>query len=193
MTDAKNPEQAKGGRRRALKLLLGGGVVGSAATLPTRWTRPVVESVILPAHAQLSGPHSYSGSGTLTPVGAMMGAADPGGLLDLLVPTAAAGTPVPESLNYDICIVVTDGTANVHINVVDSPICTFIGSGAVGGGTIDLPDCGPYSSAACTVMLNADQTEATGSFGAVFGAEGPYAGDYTAPVMAGICMLPTVI
>jgi hypothetical protein len=42
------------GRRRLLQALglAGGGAV--AALLPTRWTRPLVEVVVLPAHAQTS-------------------------------------------------------------------------------------------------------------------------------------------
>lgn len=39
-------------RRKALKkLILGGGVL---ASMPDRWSKPVVESVLLPAHAQAS-------------------------------------------------------------------------------------------------------------------------------------------
>lgn len=42
-------------RRRTLKrLAAGGAAAGVVAGLPTRWTQPVVKSVMLPAHAQLS-------------------------------------------------------------------------------------------------------------------------------------------
>jgi hypothetical protein len=40
-------------RRRLLKQAMAGGIVG-AALLPERWLRPVVDSVIVPAHAQTS-------------------------------------------------------------------------------------------------------------------------------------------
>ena len=44
--------------RKARKLLksiaLGGGAIAVGKTLPQSWTRPVVESVMLPAHAQAS-------------------------------------------------------------------------------------------------------------------------------------------
>lgn len=53
--EEKRHEQSQGtgeGRRKALKrLILGGGVL---ASMPDRWTKPVVESVLLPAHAQAS-------------------------------------------------------------------------------------------------------------------------------------------
>jgi hypothetical protein len=44
----------QGSRRRALKALVAGSALGSASLLPERWLKPVVESVIVPAHAQLS-------------------------------------------------------------------------------------------------------------------------------------------
>lgn len=45
------------GRRKLLKsALLGGGAAGAWLLAPERWTRPVIESVTLPAHAQTSAP-----------------------------------------------------------------------------------------------------------------------------------------
>ena len=42
-------------RRRLLKALsLGGAAAGLGQVLPERWVRPIVNSVVLPAHAQLS-------------------------------------------------------------------------------------------------------------------------------------------
>jgi hypothetical protein len=40
-------------RRRILQLALGGGTLGTLS-LPDQWMRPVVKSVIVPAHAQAS-------------------------------------------------------------------------------------------------------------------------------------------
>jgi hypothetical protein len=59
--------------RRDLLKLLGTGGVGIAAleALPARWTKPIVESVILPVHAQSSvggGPVNFQ-SATLGPTG----------------------------------------------------------------------------------------------------------------------------
>jgi len=41
-------------RRRALKVLGLGGVVVATLALPSKWTRPVVETIVVPAHAQSS-------------------------------------------------------------------------------------------------------------------------------------------
>lgn len=42
------------GRRRLLQVLSFGGVAAAAKTLPDQWTKPVVDQVLLPAHAQMS-------------------------------------------------------------------------------------------------------------------------------------------
>jgi hypothetical protein len=64
-TKKEKPEQAQSrnfhNKRSALKkIIAGGGVVGTAALLPTKWTRPLVEGVILPAHAVLSCTNSLT-------------------------------------------------------------------------------------------------------------------------------------
>lgn len=53
------------GKRRLLKALSAGGVVATAPLLPTAWTKPVVNVVVLPAHAQMS-PASQTISATFT-------------------------------------------------------------------------------------------------------------------------------
>jgi hypothetical protein len=55
-------------RRQVLRALAGlGGAAGAAAVLPSRWTKPVIDGVALPAHAQASPP-VFSVSCTATPV-----------------------------------------------------------------------------------------------------------------------------
>ena len=50
-------EKTSPARRRLLKsLAAGGGVWTGSKVLPENWTRPVVDSVILPAHAGGSKP-----------------------------------------------------------------------------------------------------------------------------------------
>lgn len=41
-------------RRRALKALSGGSVLAAGGLLPDQWARPVIQTVLLPAHAQTS-------------------------------------------------------------------------------------------------------------------------------------------
>ncbi len=40
-------------RRQAVKIITVGGVAATLL-LPTKWTKPVIESVVVPAHAQAS-------------------------------------------------------------------------------------------------------------------------------------------
>ena len=52
MSDTNSTE----GRRQLLKALaVGGGAVVVGNSLPESWMKPVIESVVLPAHAQASG------------------------------------------------------------------------------------------------------------------------------------------
>lgn len=48
------PEDTKKISRRRLlkKLAIGGGVIFTANALPGKWKKPVIESVITPAHAE---------------------------------------------------------------------------------------------------------------------------------------------
>jgi len=76
-------------RRRLLKALAGaGGVYTAGKVLPETWSRPVVDALTLPAHAQMSGTYY----GQVEEV--LLGRAEPGGssLLDILVPAAQAQT-----------------------------------------------------------------------------------------------------
>ena len=52
MTDKKS----SGNRRKLLKkMVIGGATIAAGKSLPSEWTKPVVDSVVLPVHAQTSG------------------------------------------------------------------------------------------------------------------------------------------
>jgi hypothetical protein len=49
----KKQEQLQNSRRRLLKVLAGAGAVAVTGTaLPEKWSRPVVDAIVIPAHAQ---------------------------------------------------------------------------------------------------------------------------------------------
>ncbi len=55
-------------RRKALgKILVAGGVIAGAHLIPSKWASPVVNSIIVPAHAQTSGPVTTPAPGTPAP------------------------------------------------------------------------------------------------------------------------------
>ena len=59
---------SKASRRKLLRsIAAGGGAVVAGQTLPSRWTKPVVDSVLLPAHAQTSAVPPGAGPGCPEP------------------------------------------------------------------------------------------------------------------------------
>jgi hypothetical protein len=52
-----SPDKHSRARRRLLKALAaGGGAVAATQVVPARWVKPIVDTVVVPAHAQASGP-----------------------------------------------------------------------------------------------------------------------------------------
>jgi len=96
-------------RRQLIKTLTGaGGAMVIARALPERWTTPVVESVVLPVHAQNSQPiaipdGNYAG---IDITGSIVAEATL--ILDRLVPKAFAGGINPDS-PLIICMTVSNG------------------------------------------------------------------------------------
>lgn len=58
--DKKVPKEAVSKSRRASlkKIAVGGGIAAGAATLPSKWAKPVIDRVLVPAHAQTSLPQT---------------------------------------------------------------------------------------------------------------------------------------
>jgi len=111
---SENKEQA--GRRRLLKA---GGVVASSALLPEKWSRPVVDTVLLPAHAQtsmpLTGPLGQTiGKVIPTDPSTSMIAQAGKGVLDTIVSPAYAvpSTPAPTPCPIDECVTVLPPNAS---------------------------------------------------------------------------------
>ncbi len=136
-------------RRALLKTLAIGSGSASLTQLPTRWTTPVIESVMLPAHAQTTGnlpPTFFSGTGV---TGQVVDASTPGGatvdqliaatdrLLSGVVPSASAGQPGSGGGNgYFVCAAVdpNNGTATVSVaglNEFDDPGVLLIRRGVL--------------------------------------------------------------
>jgi len=117
-----NPEEASdrsSARRRVLKTaLFGGAAVGAFKFAPEQWTRPIVQAVTLPAHAQMSPREAIE-----LPDGPWAGGASPPSpgpersrgigerLLDLLIPAARAqqnDLSIVCEAGFTICIETVD-------------------------------------------------------------------------------------
>jgi|GEM_PF-2097542 hypothetical protein len=54
VTNAQEAPQGEDRRKVLQKILIGGGIAAGSAMLPDKWTRPVVDEIVAPAHAQRS-------------------------------------------------------------------------------------------------------------------------------------------
>lgn len=114
MTDDNNTRCAA--RRRVLKsMAAGGGAVVAAKSVPGEWTRPVVDAVLLPAHAQTTQTFvAAAGAAAATDIGRRETDSRFAWLLDGLVPNAHANGIKG---NVYVCVTPTsDGTrADVEV------------------------------------------------------------------------------
>lgn len=138
-------------RKRLKQILAGGGMFVGAAAMQKEWTRPVIDSVILPVHAQTS---SLNGSFT-----AQASVSSATGLLDYVIPQAHAGV---SSFDVEICINVVNGVANVEVTVAYD-WWLYVGSAALdfnmflspsraNGGNHDVVVIGSYDEATNTII-----------------------------------------
>ena len=105
MTDKKSSES----RRKLLKTIAAGsGAIVAGKSLPESWSRPVVDSVMLPAHAQTSPPAPSSGpfaGGATTQLPALESDSLFSQVTDSLVPQAqAGGLPIIDYQNPYVCV-----------------------------------------------------------------------------------------
>jgi hypothetical protein len=148
------PDQkdSRNARRKLLSsIVAGGGALGATKLLPSEWTTPLVESVLLPAHAQTTsaigsplGGFSSGGSVDLTS-NSISRAADPmiadknvdEALIDFLLPQAHA---LP--IMMDACLAIT-ATCNIQFDATFSEnnfaVCTGGDITSTNSFPIDLP------------------------------------------------------
>lgn len=107
-------------RRHLLKsLVAGGGVMATGKLLPDHWSAPVVESVVLPAHAQTTT-GAIDGVFLAEPDFANRDAAgEPDSILDLFTAPAHAGLPAKVCINAisSIRFSIGGGSANVCVQL----------------------------------------------------------------------------
>lgn len=130
------PQKSVAPRRGALKrLAAGGAAAGIVAGLPSRWTRPVIESVMLPAHAQTSGPGEPG-----EPDGVFFASAlptDSGSILDWFVPAAHA-IVAPDCEIESGCATLSDGKLTLFLGLSGGKDSACFGGVGVVGDTVAL-------------------------------------------------------
>jgi len=145
---SKESTQQSNSRRRILQALTVGGVASSSQFLPEQWSKPVVNSLMLPAHATTTDTTGASSGGqTTTPAPVVMigqisgfairrSASQPAealpqnmastgkSVLDFIVPQAAAQAINPPSDAAEQCITVTASVENGPVTVEISNVGT---------------------------------------------------------------------
>lgn len=133
------------GRRKLLKsVVAGGGALTVAKTLPDQWARPVVDSVMLPAHAQASvssfGPFFSFGPFVMTePSVQMVEQGFSEELLEFFTPAAQAGVPSnPDAITFTanssgnsfLCAISNVVTEMTTVQMQNTTPPSFIGGGS---------------------------------------------------------------
>jgi len=173
MSDNTKNDTKTNSRRQVLKATLAGtGAVIAGKSLPEQWSRPVVDSITLPAHAQTS---LVSVSGGILMTAQEVDASD--WLNDHLVPTAMAGggmfpPPEPSVIIGQMCVQGNaDGTVNAQVLVrytswnIDYPY--FTGTNIPVNTPTELTlqngPCSADSTYTCTITVVPSGGAATGT------------------------------
>ncbi len=118
-------------RRQALKkILAGSSIVGASTVVPDTWVKPIVNAVVLPAHAQASPPlmlpmNAAWAGGSMTSIEPRSGEGLAKRLLDQIVPKARAGDDMSVCpAGVIVCldtIKVGENQVNVRLAVIPGP------------------------------------------------------------------------
>lgn len=148
----------KAGRRTAVRTILAGGGGITAAAAAGGWTKPILNSVITPAHAQTSAVVlTFAGNVSLSPV---VNNAEPKGnsVLDFFVGTAHAQT---EPDLAGACVTVTVDGENVSVVIDFFSDSSITISGTLSGDTFTGSESG--ISVSLTINTSAELATATGT------------------------------
>ena len=158
----KSEIDSKGRRDAVRNIIAGGGVVGVAAS--TQWSKPIIDAVVLPAHAQTSaddsGPVTLIGNASLRSV-VDNGQNHPSDILDFFIGSANARIAIPDPAGSCLTLVVDSTMFDLTIDFADTSRVNFTGSvsnnafsGSDSGisvtGTVDLMASMPTASGQIT-------------------------------------------
>ncbi|MFT5610171.1 MAG: hypothetical protein ACI9LU_000663 [Polaribacter sp.] len=168
--------EQKNARRKVLKnTLIGGGAVISTSLVPNKWTKPLIDSVILPSHAQTSDVVIVMGGGagiSVTEAEKSVTKAENNGvgvndILDMFVGQAHAQVVVdPPSLNGG-CLALTLEGAVATVSLTLNDLSVDVQSGTVIGTSVSVT--GLHAGYTVTATLDGAGGTATVAEGSVSG------------------------
>ncbi len=155
MNDHMNPQEKPTSRRKLIKTAIAGSA--AAVVLPAKWSTPVLNTVLTPAHAQTSTPPTIVTGvyASIAPLALnVQGTSEQGtqyALLDLLIAPAEAQSYIPEICETDSS---TDdaGNSTLYINVKEDLTVDFAIDSLGFGDSGSRPPCGSFGS----VSMNSD-------------------------------------
>ena len=139
-----NKPKSAAARRRILKTLLaGGGVIAGAKALPEKWAKPVVESVVLPAHAQgspVTAPQVFT-TGAMPPTGPGPAKSVASDLLDMIIPPAEAEVVCKPIPTFELTLEVVGSNVNTCFSYPNASLVASI-PGVMVDGANNISDFG---------------------------------------------------
>jgi len=149
-------------RRSALKkLAIGAGVLAGYQVLPKQWTKPLIEQVVLPAHAQVSGVTLLDPCENLTLVSGNQGSAN------VIIKIQGSVSPATANITINISATVTGGTGETTTNSTTtdasgnySLVMTVHGGPGITSVSVEITSPNASGSAHCSVYIpNLDSNE----------------------------------
>jgi hypothetical protein len=173
--------EQKNARRKVLRnALIGGGAIISTNVLPDSWKKPLLNSVILPSHAQTSVGTVVMGGGTGI-IGSDSFAVDD--ILSIFINEANADAPVASAIGGCLILSVEGSVATVDLTLSDGSVDTQ--EGTVSGTSIIVTEL--HSGYTVTATLDS-ATATTAASGSVegFGLTGTFSVSSAEPVCAAL-------
>jgi len=184
--------EEKTSRRRVLRnTLIGGGAVLSTSIVPDKWKTPLLNSVILPSHAQTSVVTVVMGGGPgISVVKADDSGIDVDDILDIFISQAYAGAVASTAIDGGCLLLTIEGSvATVELTLNDLRVDTQ--SGTVSGTTVTVTGLHSGYTVNATLDSATAPTSCSGSVSG-FGENGTFSVSSADPVCAAVTTTTTV-
>lgn len=170
----------KNERRKVLRnTVIGGGAVVTSAAIPGKWKKPLLDSVILPSHAQMTNAPVVMGGGSGISIVQNSNGFDADDILGLFVSEAHAANG--ELAGGCVLLTINGTVATVEMTLNTSAVDTKVGT--VSGTTVNVTGLHSGYTVSGTLNSATNPTACNGSISG-FGETGAFAVSSADPVCA---------